>query len=308
MTDGPAAPVIRAREVIHRYGDVTALDGLDLEIPPGVTGLVGANGAGKTTLIRILLGLVHPAAGETEVFGFGSSSEAIEVRRRCGYMPEGSCLPNDQTAADFVAYSAELAGVSAKDARRRASETLFLVGLEEERFRWLGDFSTGMRQRVKIAQAIVHDPGLVLLDEPAAGLDPEGRDEMFDIIGRLDRAGINVLISSHVLSDIERTCGWVILLDAGRLIRSGPIDAGAASSTVTVDVLRNPELLADHLRSQGVEVAVEDRRLTVGPGEDDLFDRVRDGAVATASGLLRMARTTRTLEDEFLDRDGAARR
>ena len=303
---GPAAPVVEVAGLTHRYADVTALDGLDLAVPSGTTGLVGANGAGKTTLLRILLGLVHPSEGTARVFGFDSSSEPLEVRRRIGYMPEGDCLPSDQTAADFVAFSAELAGLSPKDARRRSSETLYLVGLEEERFRYLGDFSTGMRQRVKIAQAIVHDPGLVLLDEPASGLDPEGRDQMLEIIGRLHESGINVIISSHVLSDIERTCRWVVLLDAGHLIRSGPIDGGTSSPTVSVDVVREPDALAGHLRAQGIPVVVEGRRLTIGPGDDLLFDRVRDGAASTGTGLVRMARTVRTLEDEFLDRGEGA--
>ncbi len=173
------APVVITESLTHAYSsEVVALRDFDLVIEAGVTGLVGANGAGKTTFLRILLGLVHPTSGKVTVLGHDAIADPLAVRARVGYMPENDCLPKDQTAADFVAYAAEMAGLPASDARRRASETLFLVGLEEERFRFLGDFSTGMAQRVKLAQAIVHGPDLVLLDEPASGLDPAGREQM----------------------------------------------------------------------------------------------------------------------------------
>ncbi len=158
-----------------------------------------------------------------------------------GYMPEGECLPKDQTAADFVAYAAQLAGIPRREARRRSSETLFLVGLEEERFRFLGDFSTGMQQRVKLAQAIVHDPDLLLLDEPASGLDPAGRAQMLQLIRRLGEFDINVIVSSHVLTDIEETCNWVVMLDAGDLLRNGPLEGFEKRGTVQVEVLTDPE-------------------------------------------------------------------
>src|SRR5680860_894663 len=148
----------------HRFGDVVALDDLNLDVPPGRIGLVGANGAGKTTLIRILLGMLVPTGGNTRLPGIDMRHDTLALRSRFGYMPEGACLPSAQTAANFVAYAAELAGIPAKDSRRRASEILFLVGLHEERFRYLGDFSTGMLQRVKLAQAIVLS--LIHISEP----------------------------------------------------------------------------------------------------------------------------------------------
>ena len=179
----------------------------------GRTGLVGANGAGKTTLIKILLGILTPTAGRASVFGTVVADDPLDVRSRIGYMPESLALPLSQTAADFTIYAAELAGIPPRDARQRASDVLTLVGLHEERFRYLGGFSTGMKQRAMLAQAIVHDPELVFLDEPTAGLDPEGREEMLHLIGRLGEFGINVLVSSHVLTDIEQTCDWVVMLD-----------------------------------------------------------------------------------------------
>lgn len=299
-----ASSVVAAEGLTHRYGDVVALQALDLSIPGGVTGLVGANGAGKTTLLRLLLGLLHPSAGSVRVMGHDPQESPLEVRARVGYMPEGECLPKDQTAADFVSYAAQLAGIPAKEAKRRSSETLFLVGLEEERFRYLGDFSTGMQQRVKLAQAIVHDPALVLLDEPASGLDPEGRARMLELIQRLGRFGIDVIVSSHVLTDIEQTCDWVVMLDAGELLRSGPIDGFERHGTVVVEVLGRADEIAAGLSRRGLDAVVEGLRLVVGPGDEAIEQAVIEEAAATEAGLVRMVRGSSSLEDLFI-REGS---
>lgn len=298
--------IVSTTSLTHDYGPVVALQDLQVEIPPGVTGLVGANGAGKTTLFRILLGLLHPTAGKATVLGIDTQSDPLSVRSMVGYMPEGNCLPDEQTAADFVAYTAELAGLPSGEARRRASETLFLVGLEEERFRFLGDFSTGMRQRVKLAQAIVHDPALVLLDEPASGLDPEGREQMLDLINRLDEFGINVIVSSHVLTDIERTSGWVVLLDGGSLVRSGPLESGGDLRMVTVEVLERGDAVADALRARGYEVVVDGVRLVVEADDERLEQAIVAEVAAADAGLIRLVRGATSLEDEFLARSRIA--
>jgi len=296
----PAPPVVTTKGLTHDYGEVVALENLDVEIPPGVTGLVGANGAGKTTLFRILLGLLHPTEGSVTVLGEDARTEPMAIRGRVGYMPEDQCLPDEQTAADFVAYTAELAGIPPGEARRRSSETLFLVGLEEERFRFLGDFSTGMRQRVKLAQAIVHDPTLVLLDEPASGLDPEGRDQMLELILRLSRFQINVILSSHVLTDIERTSGWVVMLDGGKLIRSGPLASGGDQRSVVAEVLEYAPEVASALRARGYEINVAGPRISV-TGDDGSVERAIVEEVAAAdAGLVRLVRGASSLEDEFL--------
>ncbi|HEY7470503.1 MAG TPA: ABC transporter ATP-binding protein [Acidimicrobiia bacterium] len=298
--------VLSVAGLTHDYGGVIALRDLTLEVPPGVTGLVGANGAGKTTLLRLMLGLLHPASGTMEVLGHDPQVEPLVVRARIGYMPEGECLPKDQTAADFVSYSAQLAGIPASEARRRSSETLFLVGLEEERFRYLGDFSTGMQQRVKLAQAIVHDPDLLLLDEPASGLDPEGRAQMLELIKRLSAFDINVIISSHVLTDIEQTCDWVVMLDAGNLLRSGPLQGFEKLGTVLVEVLDHADEVAAAMEAKGFGVTVEGRRLMIGPGDETIEREVVAVTAETGSGLVRMIRGSASLEDLFLVRDGAA--
>ena len=292
--------IVEVKGLTHDYGEVVALRNLNLAIPPGVTGLVGANGAGKTTMLRLLLGLLHPTSGSVDVMGHDPEVEPLAVRAVMGYMPEGQCLPKDQTAADFVSYAAQLAGIPRSEARRRSSETLFLVGLEEERFRYLGDFSTGMQQRVKLAQAIVHDPDLLLLDEPASGLDPAGRTQMLQLIRRLGEFDINVIVSSHVLTDIEETCSWVVMLDAGDLLRSGPLQAFEKHGTVQVEVLENAASLAERLTKRGFAVSVEERRLMVGPGDETIEIAIVEEAAAAGTGLVRMVRGSASLEDLFL--------
>ncbi len=292
--------IVEVSGLTHDYGEVVALRDLDLAVPPGVTGLVGANGAGKTTLLRLLLGLLHPTDGSIEVMGHNPENEPLAVRAVMGYMPEGQCLPKDQTAADFVSYAAQLAGIPTKEARRRSSETLFLVGLEEERFRYLGDFSTGMQQRVKLAQAIVHDPDLLLLDEPASGLDPAGRNQMLQLIKRLGQFDINVIVSSHVLTDIEETCSWVIMLDAGDLLRSGPLETFEKHGTVQIEVLDDAIAIAERLSNRGFQVVTEGRRLIIGPGDERIERAVVEEAAAIGAGLVRMVRGSASLEDLFL--------
>jgi ABC-2 type transport system ATP-binding protein len=292
--------IVEVGGLTHRYGDVVALRDLTVGIAGGVTGLVGANGAGKTTLLRLMLGLLRPERGSVRVLGHDPQVDPLAVRAHVGYMPESECLPRDQTAAAFVAYAAQLAGIPPREARRRASETLYLVGLEEERFRYLGDFSTGMRQRVKLAQAIVHDPDLLLLDEPASGLDPEGRTRMLELIRRLSSFGMAVIVSSHVLSDIEQTCDRVVMLDAGSLLRSGSLTGFETTGTVSVELLDQVEAVAEALRARGIAVKLDGPRLAVGPGDETLEQAVLETAAQVGTGVLRMGRGSTSLEDLFL--------
>ena len=218
-------PLLRLDGVSKRYPSVTALDDLTIDVPRGRIGLVGANGAGKTTTFRLLLGLAHPSQGRIEVCGIDVAHDPIGVRSRLGYMPEHDCLPLDQTAADVVSTFGELSGLPARAARQRASDILDLVGLDEARFRPIKGFSTGMRQRTKLAQALVGDPELILLDEPTAGLDPLGREEMLALVARLGTFGISVLMATHLLDDVQQVCDHVVMIDAGRLVVSGATDS-----------------------------------------------------------------------------------
>ncbi len=288
----------------HAYGDVVALHHVSLEIPAGRIGLVGANGAGKSTFIKILLGILEPTLGSTRVLGHDPQREPTVVRAQVGYMPEGDCLPVAQTAADFMVYAAELAGIPPKAARQRASDVLTLVGLDEERFRQLGEYSTGMKQRAKLAQAIVHDPDLVLLDEPTAGLDPDGREEMLDLVGRLGSFGINVITSSHVLTDIEQTCDWVVMLDGGSVLRQGPLDTLLDSETVELELFDDPEAVRRVLEDSGAAVTVNGQTLTVRIPADDAYDVVRDAVARSGGSIRRMGTRAQSLEDVFLRAEG----
>lgn len=291
--------VIATENLGHAYGNVVALHHLDLDIPRGRIGLVGANGAGKSTLIRILLGILSPTTGSAKVFDLDTERNEIDIRSRIGYMPELDCLPLDITAADFLYNAATLAGLPAKAARQRASDVLTLVGLDEERFRRLGGFSTGMKQRTKLAQAIVHHPELVFLDEPTAGLDPEGREEMLKLINRLGGFGIDVMVSSHVLGDIEKTCDWVVMLEGGRAIRSGPLATLIDQEVVEVEPLDRIDEVAAALRVRGATVDISGFVLLV-RHPDDAFVLVRDVLADLGVGIRRMGPQQTTLEDVFL--------
>ncbi|MEA2549761.1 MAG: type transport system ATP-binding protein, partial [Chloroflexota bacterium] len=217
--------LIATEGLTKRYpGGVTALDGLTVQIEPGIVGLVGSNGAGKSTLLKILLGLLEPTSGSATIFDLPVATRGIEIRELVGYMPEHDCLPPDMTATDIVSHLALISGLPRAAARERTAEVLRHVGLYEERYRAIGGYSTGMKQRVKLAQALVHDPRLLLLDEPTNGLDPAGRDEMLELIRRTGTEfGIAVIVASHLLGEIERVCDHLVAIEGGRLLRSAPL-------------------------------------------------------------------------------------
>jgi len=302
--------IVQARGLTKRFpGGVTALDAVDLDLPAGRVGLVGANGAGKTTLFRLLLGLSRPDAGTIEVCGIPVASDPIGVRTRIGYMPEHDCLPLDQTAADVVSTFGELGGLPVRAARQRASEVLDLVGLDEARFRPVGGFSTGMRQRTKLAQAIVADPSLVLLDEPTAGLDPSGREEMLALVDRLGTFGIAVVLATHLLDDVARVCDHVVMLDAGRLVTDAPTDTLLhQTGTVTIDV--GPAAVAAltaALTARGLVVTTDDvGTLEVTVAGDADFDTIRDVVAELQLPLHRLTNRLTSLDDVFVHRAPAA--
>jgi len=298
--------LLRTDGLSLRYpGGTLALDELTVDVPRGSVGLVGANGAGKTTLLRLALGQLRPTAGTIEVAGRPVAEEPVGVRAHIGFMPEHDCLPPDQTAADVVATLGELAGLPSRAARQRASEVLDLVGLDEARFRPIGGFSTGMRQRTKLAQAIVADPEVVLLDEPTAGLDPIGREEMLALVGRLAGFGISALVATHLLDDVQRICDQVVMIDGGKLRHTGATQALLhRTGAVRVQVDDGAAHLADLLGAAGVAVTVvDDATLDVRVDGDEgrVLDLVRDGA--DDLGLALHALTTRrgSLDELFLD-------
>jgi ABC-2 type transport system ATP-binding protein len=304
----PAPPMLRAAGLTMTYAaGSTALAGLTVDVPAGSVGLVGANGAGKTTLFRLMLGLMQPSAGWLEVSGRNVAADPVGIRSRLGYMPEHDCLPLDQTASDVVATFGEIAGLPVRAARQRASDVLDLVGLDEARFRPVGGFSTGMRQRTKLAQALVADPELVLLDEPTAGLDPVGREEMLELVGRLAGFGISVILATHLLDDVQRVCEHVVMIDRGRLVLAGPIDQLMQTTGVMrVEVGGRDGAAADlahALTTRGLTGRlVDDHNIDVDTSQhgEDTFDAVRDSVADLGLRLYALSTRHRSLDDLFL--------
>ncbi|MCD9623717.1 ABC transporter ATP-binding protein [Rhabdothermincola salaria] len=305
-----ADAVITATGVTRRFGAVTALDGATFAIGAGITGLLGANGAGKTTLMGLLLGLHRPDDGRLRVLGLDPTVAGPAVRARIGYSPEHHLLPPDTRAHDLVRHLAEIHGLPHREATARASDALWQVGLGEERFRPVGTMSTGQRQRVKLAQAIAHDPALVLLDEPTDGLDPVQRDEMLALIRRVGTEfGIHVVISSHLLEEVERTCDAAVILRAGQVVAAGPLtELTGQGRGVVVEVDASVDDVAARLRAAGLQVAVDGLRLMVTeadgsgpPGDVVIHDAVRDAVVAAGVGVRRLSDRTVRLEDVFLE-------
>ncbi|ARQ72333.1 ABC transporter ATP-binding protein [Streptomyces marincola] len=313
--------MIQTESLTKRYPKVTALDRLTVDIEPGVTGLVGANGAGKSTLIKILLGLAPASEGTARVLGKDSAHEGGAIREQVGYMPEHDCLPPDVSATEFVVHMARMAGLPRTSARERTADTLRHVGLHEERYRPMGGYSTGMKQRVKLAQALVHDPRLVLLDEPTNGLDPAGRDEMLGLIRRVHAEfGISVLVTSHLLGELERISDHVVVIDGGKLLRSqsiGGFTGATASLAVEVtDSDAHPDgarALLDALAAQGlaatagtghvvhVDASAPDTNADADAGADAdrVYDVVRDTVADLGLGLIRMEQRRHRIAEVF---------
>ena len=309
---GPGTAVIETSALTKRYpGGVTALDGLTVTVEPGITGLVGANGAGKSTLIKILLGLLPPSSGQAAVLGLDTTREATAIRTRCGYMPEHDCLPPDVTATEFVTHLGRMSGLPPTAAKERAAESLRHVGLYEERYRQIGTYSTGMKQRVKLAQALVGDPGLMLLDEPTIGLDPPGRAAMLDLVSRIGTEfGISVLVSSHLLGEIEQICDHLIAIDGGRLLRADSMTSFTqVSQVLVVEVDEGREDLAAELAARGLAPRPDGRALLVQIGSDATYDQVRDAVADLGLPLHRLEQRRRRVEELFRgdgDDQGAA--
>jgi ABC-2 type transport system ATP-binding protein len=301
-------PVIETTALTMQFGTQRALDALDLEIPNGVTGLVGANGAGKTTLMSVALGLRPQTAGTIRVLDLDPMRDGARLRSLVGYGPERNLLPEDMPAFDFVKHLSEVRGMPRVEARGRASDALWLVGLGEERFRALGTMSTGQRQRVKLAQAIAADPSLVLLDEPTDGLDPVQRDEMLNLIRQIsDEYSIDVVLSSHLLEEVERVCDHIVALDAGLLVAQGALaDLIGDEDGITVELVEiddRPDAVVDvaqRLERAGLEVRVDRVTLQViGPDREQLLDLTRDAIAGAGARVRRIVTRRRTLEDLF---------
>lgn len=287
-----------------KYGELTAVDEMTVMFPPGSTGLLGANGAGKSSLIKGLLGLVHIHSGEAKVLGRDVSLERKAIRQVIGYMPEDDCLIPGLTGIGMVQYAGELCGMIREDAMQRAHEVLFLVGLEEARYRKVETYSSGMKQRIKLAQALVHDPKLLFLDEPTSGMDPKGRQEMLDLIEDIGRRGkMSIILASHILVDVERTCDRVVIIHRGKVLEQGTVEdlRKNYSGVYTVRVEGDQDAFMKSLKKAGCEVTTGERQLldvTLPKGKET--DVVLKSAKESKVQLRKLVTSVQTLEDVFV--------
>jgi ABC-2 type transport system ATP-binding protein len=309
----PPAPdeaVVRLSDVSVVYGKNYALRGVSALFSNGAVGLLGPNGAGKSTMLKSLLGFVAPTEGRMTVLGLDVAESPLEIRSRIGYMPENDAHIPGMNAVSFVAYCGELAGLGRVDAMQRAHEVLYYVGLDEARYRNVETYSTGMKQRIKLAQALVHDPDLLFLDEPTNGMDPKGRDEMLELVHDLGHnKGVNLILSSHLLPDVEYTCDRVVVMDGGRIAAQGPIDElkGPSGRVYEVRAKSGTERLVQLLKAAGMDCHATDEDVMrvfvpVERSARDVF------AVAAREGIqLRHVRpSVPTLEDVFARAVGEA--
>lgn len=305
MGDGSKKMIIEVENLTIKYGELAALKGVSFATKGGAVGLLGPNGAGKSTLIKTLLGFLTPVSGSAAVLGIDSSRFPLEVRRRIGYLPEEDALIPGFTGVGFVAYAGELAGMDYRDAIERAHEILYFVGLKEARYRRVETYSSGMRQRVKLAQALVHDPELLLLDEPTIGMDPKGRKEMLDLIKDIvEKKGINVLLSSHILHDVEYVCSEVVVLNRGEVVVSGDLKEllGREEEVYEVRIRGERDGFTSLLKKRGARVYFDDEEglfrifMKKEWGSASIFEAARDSGVE----VRHLLASKRTLEDLFV--------
>ncbi len=295
--------LFQLRDVIKTYQKVTALRNLTVSMPEGAIGLLGPNGAGKTTMIRTLLGLITINSGEGEVLGMDIRRRRLDIRQATGFVPEDECLFPGMSGIEFVSYAGELSGMRPRDAMQRAHEVLDYVGLIEARYRKADSYSTGMKQRVKLASAIVHDPRLLILDEPTNGMDPKGRDELLAMARDLAHAkGMSLLFSSHLLPDVEAVCDHVMVMGGGQLLASGRIDElkQHEGDQLLIRIRAGQDEFAAQLQSRGLQVEPKDDGLLVSLRPGDGPEYLWRLASETGAEIRSMLPRRSTLEEVFL--------
>jgi ABC-2 type transport system ATP-binding protein len=290
------------------YGSVAAVDHIHAAFPKGSTGLLGPNGAGKSSLIKGLLGLVPVRSGTASILGRDVRQERKAIRQIIGYMPEDDCMIPGLTGIGLVQYAGELCGMSREDAMQRGHEVLFMTGLGEARYRNVETYSSGMKQRIKLAQAIVHDPQLLFLDEPTSGMDPKGRQEMLELIQRISGSGkMSIVLASHILVDVERTCRRVVIMQKGRVREEGDIETlrGAYMGTYSVRIEGDRDAFIGKLEKKGCRVVPDGKHLLEvtlpkGKGTEIILKTAQECGVQ----LRKMVASIQTLEDVFVKRLG----
>jgi ABC-2 type transport system ATP-binding protein len=300
----PASQLIFLENITKNYRSMCALDGVNLQIRPGVTGLLGPNGAGKSTLIKLLLGLVRLTSGTGTVLGCELGKDGRRIREKVGYMPEDDCYIPGMSGVEVVQFAAALSGIPAVEALRRAHEILDFCGMKQERYRVIDTFSTGMRQKIKFAAAIVHDPEFLILDEPTSGLDPEEREALLTRIRLLwSQSGKSVLISTHILPDVQAICDDVVILSKGQVRLSEPLEKlnQTASPSFRIEILGSPDQLIEGLRrNQLAPIITPNGRLLVESSVPDLADRIWQTARETNTVIQALIPAKNSLEEIFM--------
>ncbi|MFX0090288.1 MAG: ABC transporter ATP-binding protein [Candidatus Hodarchaeota archaeon] len=296
--------IIEIQTLTKYYGNILALDDITAEIPSGAVGLLGPNGSGKTTLIRILLGLIDATEGQGQILGHDIKKEQQIIADKVGYMPEYPCLAEEVSAQKFIAYLGRLSGLPYTASMQRAHDVLYYVGLGESRYRNIDTYSTGMKQRVKLAAALVHDPELILVDEPTNGMDPKGRDQMLELIKNLAvEEEKSILFSSHLLPDVERVCDKVVILNKGKVLHKGSVGGIHESDTdiVIVRIKGDPQVFQSELEAVGISASLrENSSLRVRIQDEKGYDQICEIAAKNNYQLRYMGKDARTLEDLFV--------
>jgi len=286
---------------VKHYGLVTSLDGLTVKVPRGIVGLLGPNGAGKSTLLKVLLGLTAQSSGKCNILGHDLEHEGPNARKLVGFMPEFECLPKGETGVNFVMKMGRLSGLHKSVANQRAHEVLNFLRMGDERYRKISQYSGGMKQKIKLAQALVHDPKVLFLDEPTSGLDPYARTEMLRTIQEISTAtGNDIVLSTHIMSDVEGICKHVMMIDKGKLVLNGPISDLMEQSGLIIDVriTEEPQPFIDVLKGKGLEVSPGEEKLQVKMESPETVDTII-AAAAESEVSLRQLYTHKASLDEI---------
>ena len=298
--------MIEANNVIKKYGQVTALDDFTVGIPKGKIGILGPNGAGKSTFVKIALGLIEATSGNITVLGENLDKKSIEIRKKIGYMPEHDCIPNKMTGVEFLIEMGLISGLDYQTATQRTHEILGYLRMGEEKYRLIEEYSGGMRQKIKLAQGLVHGPEIMFLDEPTSGLDPNARQEMLETInGLAEISDTNVLLSTHILQDVETVCDYVIIINNGKLQIKEKVKELIKRQTDTIQIRigENSEEFLSILRQNDAKrnIEITERWIRIPYKDDNSFKEIISAAAKANSQLYEMERVAVTMDNIYLE-------
>ena len=298
--------MIEAKNVIKKYGQVTALDDFTVDIPKGKIGILGPNGAGKSTFVKIALGLIESTSGDITVLGENLDKNSIEIRKKIGYMPEHDCIPNKMTGVEFLIEMGQVSGLDYQTATQRTHEILGHLRMGEEKYRLIEEYSGGMRQKIKLAQGLVHGPELMFLDEPTSGLDPNARQEMLETINGLSEiSNTNVLLSTHILQDVETVCDYVIIINNGKLqIKENVKElVKRQTDTIQIRVGENSDdfisILKQNNNKRNIEIT--ERWIRIPYKNEESFKEIISAAASAKCQLYEMERIAMTMDNIYLE-------